>query len=383
MDGLQQFRKRIWDVLVIGAGPAGALAAGQIARRGLSVLLVDKAPFGRWKVCGCCLNGAAQSALAAASLGDLPKQLAGVPLTQLRLAAVGCRADVPLPQSVVVSRERFDAALIRQAIECGVVYSSETFAKLALESQDFREVRLIRSDEDCLVKARLVLAADGLGSKLTKGEGGCEQHANVDSKIGAGAVFEMEANHFERGTVYMACSADGYVGIVKLEDGRINLAAALDRSAMAKAGGPGPASAAILSEVGLQVPAEMLESPWRGTAPLTQAPSRLWANRLLVLGDAAGYVEPFTGEGMSWALASAMSVASFAVRGADAWSPEVGQGWNEYMNRTIRLRQGICKYLAWGLRHPRITRMAVKLLELSPALARPITRRLSAPSFNE
>src|SRR3546814_3386933 len=65
--------------------PAGALAAGQIARRGLSVLLVDKAPFGRWKVCGCCLNGAAQSALAAASLGDLPKRLAGVPLTQLRL----------------------------------------------------------------------------------------------------------------------------------------------------------------------------------------------------------------------------------------------------------------------------------------------------------
>ena len=54
-----------WDVVVIGAGVAGGLAAFDCARRGLSVLLVEKRSFPRWKVCGCCFNANALAALAA------------------------------------------------------------------------------------------------------------------------------------------------------------------------------------------------------------------------------------------------------------------------------------------------------------------------------
>src|SRR3954468_10803523 len=57
---------RTWDVVVVGAGPAGSLAAYDLARRGLTVLLVDKATFPRWKVCGSCLSPQAQATLAAA-----------------------------------------------------------------------------------------------------------------------------------------------------------------------------------------------------------------------------------------------------------------------------------------------------------------------------
>ena len=50
-----------WQAVVVGAGPAGALAALQLARQGVRVLLVEKRAFPRWKVCGCCLNAQALS----------------------------------------------------------------------------------------------------------------------------------------------------------------------------------------------------------------------------------------------------------------------------------------------------------------------------------
>ena len=56
---------RTWDVVVIGGGVAGGLAALDCARRGLSVLVVEKRAFPRWKVCGCCFNAQAQGVLEA------------------------------------------------------------------------------------------------------------------------------------------------------------------------------------------------------------------------------------------------------------------------------------------------------------------------------
>ena len=64
-----------WDAVVVGAGPAGAVAARELARRGHRVLLAERAKFPRGKVCGCCLNEHTLSALAAAGLGDLPARL--------------------------------------------------------------------------------------------------------------------------------------------------------------------------------------------------------------------------------------------------------------------------------------------------------------------
>ena len=49
--------ERLWDVVVVGAGLAGAMVAREIGRRGRAVLLLERRPFPRWKVCGACLNG--------------------------------------------------------------------------------------------------------------------------------------------------------------------------------------------------------------------------------------------------------------------------------------------------------------------------------------
>src|SRR5437588_7459508 len=104
---LTEVADRRWDVAVVGAGLAGSLAAYGLARRGLAVLMVDKATFPRWKVCGSCLNPQAQAALAAAGLGDLLHECGAVPTPRLFLAARGRRAELTLPGWVVLSRERF------------------------------------------------------------------------------------------------------------------------------------------------------------------------------------------------------------------------------------------------------------------------------------
>src|SRR3712207_1674364 len=69
-----------WDALVVGAGPAGALAAHQLAAAGRHVLLVDRQAFPRPKVCGACVNLRALDALRAAGLDHVAAGLGGLPL---------------------------------------------------------------------------------------------------------------------------------------------------------------------------------------------------------------------------------------------------------------------------------------------------------------
>ncbi|MGH6855526.1 MAG: FAD-dependent oxidoreductase, partial [Aestuariivirga sp.] len=69
-----------WDVVIVGAGPAGAFAAHAMARRGLWVLLVDKAAFPRYKVCGACLNPRALAVLNGAGLGVLAERCGAEPI---------------------------------------------------------------------------------------------------------------------------------------------------------------------------------------------------------------------------------------------------------------------------------------------------------------
>src|SRR6516164_7141698 len=115
-------RACMWDALVVGAGPAGSLAARQLALQGRSVLLVDRACFPRWKVCGACLNGWALATLSAVRLERVTHDLGAVPLTRMHVAAWGRQADIALGVGVSLSRAALDAALVEAAIDAGVSF---------------------------------------------------------------------------------------------------------------------------------------------------------------------------------------------------------------------------------------------------------------------
>ena len=117
-----------WDGIVIGAGPAGAMAARQLALAGRRVLLVEKKHFPRWKICGACLNGQALAALRSAGLGSLVTRLGGIGLDEFHVGFRGRTARLAMPEGVALSRSRLDAALVEAAIAAGARFLDETHA---------------------------------------------------------------------------------------------------------------------------------------------------------------------------------------------------------------------------------------------------------------
>lgn len=366
-----------FGAVVIGAGPAGAVAARELARRGCSVLLVDKAHFPRPKVCGCCLNGAAARTLQELGLGHV--LASGVPLREVRIGAGRRSATVRLPGGVSLSREAFDVALIREAVKAGAEFCEGRAAKL--ESTDphgalvgFHERAASGGERAESVRAKVVVLASGLtGSDATPAPG---------SRIGAGATVPADAvpAFFAEGTIFMATGQGGYVGLVRLEDGRLDVAAAFDVAFVKSQGGLGPAAEAVLGEVRWPLPAGLAELAWKGTPALTRRAKQLAGERWFAIGDAAGYVEPFTGEGMAWAVASAAAVAPLAARGVQSWNSSLVREWESAYRCVIGSRQRACRVVSRVLRSPALTGAAVRALSVLPALSRPVVRGLNRPA---
>jgi flavin-dependent dehydrogenase len=373
---LDEAARHDWDAVVVGAGPAGALAARELAHSGATVLLVDKAAFPRWKVCGCCLNGQTLAVLRAVGLGALASGLGAVPLERFRLGSRGRHADLPLAGGVALSREALDAGLIQAAIRAGVAFLPQTQATLGLWEAAARTVALRQAVDSVRVATRLVVAADGLGGRLLSGETDADVVTERGSWIGAGAVAPTAPDAFGPSTIFMACGRGGYVGLVRLEDGRLNVAAAFDPDLLKHRHHPSQAAATILQEAGFPPLPGLPELAWRGTPALTRRATQLAYPRLFVIGDAAGYVQPFTGEGIAWALAAGQAVAALAARGLRQWHPGLEAEWDALYRRTIASRQQTCRAFMRVLSHPMLTTAAVAVLSHWPALAGPVLRRI-------
>jgi flavin-dependent dehydrogenase len=99
----------------------------------------------------------------------------------------------------------------------------------------------------------------------------------------------------------------------------------------------------------------------------------------LVVGDAAGYVEPFTGEGIAWALASGKAAAPLACSGAVDWRPALAERWTHWNRETLDRRRRVCRSVTWGLRRSGLTRAALGFLSHWPAPMRRVIAHLNTP----
>lgn len=409
--------ERDWDVVVIGAGPAGCVAAKCLADRELSVLLVESKSFPRSKVCGGCLNQNALAALDASGMRAAVDALGPVPLQSFMLAAGGRTVELPLPSGIAVSRFGMDAALAHAAIAAGAAFLPETRAFVGdvvrsvgtseatcwegdapaeprgidgslRESArqaphppgsetDRRSVRLDTSAGTEPINARIVVAATGLSGRSVSHLPGFTSRESQTSRIGVEATLDEFPEDYRPGVIFMAAGRRGYVGLTRVEDGRLNVAAAVDAAFVRDSGGPGAACLAILTESGFPASETMQRAEWRGTAKLTRSTTRQAAERLFVVGDAAGYVEPFTGEGMAWGMSGAVELAPLVARGAANWTDQLAADWERRYRELVVQRQWLCRSLAIGLRRPRLVQMAVPILQRAPWLARPIIGQLN------
>jgi 2-polyprenyl-6-methoxyphenol hydroxylase-like FAD-dependent oxidoreductase len=186
------------------------------------------------------------------------------------------------------------------------------------------------------------------------------------SRIGLGTVVHGPTDP-DRG-VRMAISRSGYVGMVGIGGGCVNVAAALD-PARVNESGPAGAVEEVLTDCGLDAPGSLATARWSGTKALSTRLLRPAAFRLLVLGDAAGYTEPFTGEGMSWALEDALEAERLLAPGFGEWDGAIERAWIRSVG-SRRRRDWLGRMAARVLRSPRAARAAFGLMERLPGVAR-------------
>ncbi|MBV8780300.1 MAG: hypothetical protein JO353_02780 [Phycisphaerae bacterium] len=157
------------------------------------------------------------------------------------------------------------------------------------------------------------------------------------------------------GEIHMRVGRHGYVGQVRSADGSVHIAAALDPTA----GSPAKLAAEICD-----CPA-LATARWQGIGHLTRHRSQLGAERVLTVGDACGYVEPFTGQGIAWAIESAIEATSLLIE-ADTTTGSIRDKWQGRHRRTVARNQLACRAVRYSLRRPRLVDAALHAIELWP-----------------
>ena len=401
-----------WQVVVIGAGVAGGLAALNCARAGWSTLLVERQSFPRDKVCGCCLNSKAVGILQRARLpGNLfDEDVSRIQLTKFHVK--GRAATVRLPETQAVSRSRLDSALATALIDAGGTFLDSTTAVVAPFDFEAGPVTVDdKSTPNCVsvrsisltttssppgsamtqmptsartITADIVLVCDGLGHASLKLFPSVKSDVSSMARIGLGAVVNLSDQDaaFPPHELQMAVSPAGYVGTVQLEGHLLNLAAAVDSNFLKQAGSPQRALRQIYESAGLSAPVHLDAAHVRGTLPLTRSSSVMSLPRIFVLGDAAGYVEPFTGEGMTWAATAAeivVPLVSNAIK--HGWSAQLQIQWQQQASQHVKRRQRICRMLAGSLRIPWLLTPMLNACRIFPSIASTIVRRLNHSTF--
>lgn len=375
----EQAAATAWQAVVVGAGPAGAATALRLARAGWRVLLMERFDMPRPKVCGCCLSTRARDELRGLfpdAAGD--SFLGEIPLDTVRVVAAGRAVRLPLPAGGVLSREAFDTALVRAAITAGAEWLPEADVSTIVEPPIASDPLHITWRACGAAAARhelaaaVVVIAAGLVDHIRMPGATAAKTVAPRSRIGIGGTLPADAGELPPGELVMAVGQSGYCGIVRLEDGRLDLAAAVDRSSLAAAT-PAMAVLKILEEAsaaGRGVPiaaAAVAAADLRATPALSHTTALVSGvgRRVFRVGDAAGYVEPFTGEGMGWALSSSRILAAALRASADPAATYE----REHANCFRRLH-GRCRRVAAALRHPRLVGSAIRVAGVAPWAAR-------------
>jgi geranylgeranyl reductase family protein len=292
-----------FDVAVIGGGPAGAVAALSAARRGARTVLLERADLPRYKTCGGGLIGPSRD-----QLGGTGIDLAGLVRDTADAVTVTwngrfpVRRTSPAPLVPLVMRAELDAALVAAAAAAGVEVRTGTTVRSVARDGSV----VLRGGERLTVKA--VIGADGSASRAAAVVGvRCHQ---VD--LGLEAEFPAEA------------AAAGWQGRLLLDWGPVpgSYGWLFPKRDLLSIGVIGPRTAGPALRTYYRDLIERLGlagvRPVTDTGHLTRVRepgSPLQAGRVLVAGDAAGLVEPWTREGISYALRSGRLAGECAAEG--------------------------------------------------------------------
>ena len=357
------------EVVVVGGGPGGAAISVFMRRLGRDVLLLDEARFPRDKVCGEAVSPEAWRLLAAlgadARIAALqPWPLRGMALTAPDGTAFEGRYRGASRPGFALRRRGLDHALLATARDAGVeVREGTRVSGLVLENGVVGGVVAEDAHGARAIRARLTIGADGRRSVVARHLGLLREHASL-RKFAVRGYWEGMAGLVELGEMHVA--RGGYCGVAPLGVTDANVAFVLDQREMRDAAGDlngfYQSALARWPRVAHRLRDARLVDPPRAVGPLALEARRLFAPGALLVGDAGGFLDPFTGEGVTLALRTAEIAASFA----DAY---VRTGDSEALRRYDRARAAATRDKF------RVNRILLRIVAW-PALANRVARKL-------
>ena len=363
------------DVLVVGSGPGGSAAAYHLARHGVDVLLIDKARFPREKVCGDGLTPRGVKAIQA--MGVDPTEAGFIRVDGLRVYGPTVTLSLPWPKlesfpdyGVVRTRHDFDHLLVQRAVKAGATLWESTEAETPLVDGGWVVgARVKREDgEPETVRARYVIAADGASSRFA-GKAGVRRDPTRPLGVAARRYYRSPR---DQGT-YLESWFDlwehdvilpGYGWIFPIGDGILNVGAGLlNTTSYFKEMSPRRMLDAFIRSL----PGEWGIAEENAEGQLLSGPLPMGMNRrplalpgLLLVGDAGGLINPFTGEGIAYAVESGEIAAELIHDALASGRPGLAHVY------PVVVRQRYGKYFTLGrlfaraIGQPRIMRYSVE-----------------------
>ncbi len=177
----------------------------------------------------------------------------------------------------------------------------------------------------------------------------------------------------------MAVARQGYVGLVRVEDGSLNVAAAFEPELVRCHGTPGAAASAVLAEAGLPALDGLESARWQGTPALTRQTRPIAVGASLPAGRRRPAMSSRSrAKGSPGRSPPAEAIAPLALRGIACWDSRLTRDWNRLHQRLVRRRQTICRAGAAVLHRPWLTQLGFEVLARIPGAASGIIRGINA-----
>lgn len=358
------------DVLIVGGGPGGLAAGIVLARAGLQTLLCEKGSFPVDKACGEGVMPTGWSHLQELGVAHFLHEEHCAPIAGIRYISPSGRAASTL------FAEGPGRGIRRVALSAALWRLARTLPSLTIEQQT-RAEPLVRENGRVVVRvgrrrvcARLLIGADGRHSRVRRWAG-LEGAPERRQRWGVRRHFRLSPWH---NTVDVHWSCEGLEAYVTpCGEEQVNVAFLWDKARCRRVRGGDelfPSLQAAFPRLQARLAGAPPLSDARATGPLAQPARRTVADNVLLLGDAAGYLDAITGEGISLALAAALSleesVAPLLRRGRAPRASDLA-AYERRHQALYRPYHRLTTLVLWLSRFPRLAGWAVRALEQEPA----------------